>query len=236
MKFSIASSVLTEFPNLCIGVVAAKNLNNRGEDPEIASLLASALDSLSERVNGKEYKQHPHIAVWREAFQQVNCNPNKFQGSIEALVSRVVKGGRPPSINKIVDLNNALSLKYLLPMGAHDLDRIQGDLEVRFSRPGDIFTPFGEENAESVGEGEIVYADGLEVRTRRWIWRQGDHAKITADSETVFFPIDGFSGVTSDAVLQAREELASILTNRLGAEVEQHWLDASHQSAVLFAG
>lgn len=230
MQFSIAPSVLEVFPNMCIGVVVAKELDNLGTDPTIADMLATGMDSLSERVGGRDYKQHPMIAVWRSAFQRVHCNPNKFPSSIEAMVSRIVKGGRLPSINKTVDLINALSLKYLLPMGAHDLDRMEGDLEVRFSRQGDIFTPFGLEDPEELAEGEIVYADGLEVRTRRWIWRQGNRAKVTEESKTVFFPIDGFTDVSMD-IMRAREELAGTLEKLHGAKVQSFFLDATNLSA-----
>lgn len=230
MRFSIAPSVLEVFPDMCIGVVVAGDIDNFGADSAITDLLAAGMDSLSERVGGRDYKQHPMIAAWRSAFQRVQCNPNKFPSSIEAMVSRIVKGGRLPSINKVVDLNNALSLKYLLSMGAHDLDRLEGDLAVRFSRPGDIFTPFGQEEPEEVGEGEIVYADGLEVRTRRWIWRQGNKAKVIEASRRVFFPIDGFTDVSKDAVIQAREELAGALEKLLGARVQKFYLDTASPS------
>ncbi len=234
MQFSIASAVMEVFPNICIGVVVAKDIDNSGADPAIADMLAAGMDSLSERVGGRDYKQHPMIAAWRSAFQRIQCNPNKFPSSIEAMVSRIVKGGKLPSINKVVDLNNALSLKYLLSMGAHDLDRLEGDLAVRFSRQGDIFTPFGQEEPEEVDEGEIVYADGLEVRTRRWIWRQGNRAKVTGESRRVFFPIDGFTDVSKDAVIQAREELAAALENLLGAKVQKFYLDAASPSIEFF--
>ena len=46
------------------------------------------------------------------------------------------------------------------------------DVEVRFSREGDKFIPFGETEAEVLDAGELVYAVGDKVRTRRWIWRQ----------------------------------------------------------------
>ncbi|WP_334295952.1 phenylalanine--tRNA ligase beta subunit-related protein, partial [Clostridioides difficile] len=36
--------------------------------------------------------------------------------------TRVAKNKKLPHINPIVDLGNSISLKYLLPMGAHDMD------------------------------------------------------------------------------------------------------------------
>ncbi|WP_334296750.1 phenylalanine--tRNA ligase beta subunit-related protein [Clostridioides difficile] len=36
----------------------------------------------------------------------------------------------------MVDLGNSISLKYLLPMGAHDMDFRNDDVYVRFSKKG----------------------------------------------------------------------------------------------------
>lgn len=54
-----------------------------------------------------------------------------------------------------------------------------GALEVRPAAEGDRFIPFGGGEAELPDPGEIVYASGQEVRTRRWTWRQSEVGKIT---------------------------------------------------------
>ena len=58
--------------------------------------------------------------------------------------------------------------------------------------------------------GELVFVSGHTVKTRRWVWRQGDEGKITEETGTVFFPIDGFSSINFDAVIQVRDELENI--------------------------
>ena len=60
--------------------------------------------------------------------------------SIEALMTRISKGIDIPSINPIVDLGNALSLKYELPIGVHDVDNfINEEIEIRTSTSNDIW-------------------------------------------------------------------------------------------------
>ncbi len=84
-----------------------------------------------------------------------------------------------PSINPIVDLGNAISLKYTLPMGAHDLGNIDDkNIEVRMSKKEDTFLPFGGNEVEQLTENEVVYTVGNQVRTRRWTWRQSEYGKI----------------------------------------------------------
>ncbi len=44
------------------------------------------------------------------------------------------------------DLSNAVSIERIISLGAHDLNDIHENLEVRFSKNGDVFLPFGATN------------------------------------------------------------------------------------------
>ena len=72
-------------------------------------------------------------------------------------------------------------------MGAHDMDFRNDDVYVRFSKKGDKFVPFGETDVELMEEGELIYSVGDMVKTRRWIWRQGEEGKITNSSKKYIF-------------------------------------------------
>ena len=144
--------------------------------PEIERLLTENIQTAALHFEGKKVKEEPEILPYREAFRTLGINPNKYLCSIEALFTRIAKGKGMPYINPAVDLGNAVSMKYTLPMGAHDL-------------------------------GEVVYAVGQQVRTRRWTWRQSEHGKITDDSSDIFFPIDGFNDFNKDNVIKAQAEL-----------------------------
>ena len=84
-------------------------------------------------------------------------NPNKYMPSIESLVSRTLKSKMVPHINPLVDLGNALSLKYLIPLGIHDIDKVTGDIEIRFANKDDKFIPFGEPGMETVHVGGVSF-------------------------------------------------------------------------------
>ena len=144
-------------------------------------------------------------------------------------------GGRGvslPNINAAVDLGNSVSLKYKLPIGAHDIDSTGGELSVRYSESRDFFIPFGSTEKEAVDEHEIVYASGNSVRTRKWIWRQSEEGKITERARNIFFPIDGFSNVNREALLAAQQELALLLKREFGCAVQLGWVDADHRVCI----
>lgn len=226
MKFKVQPEVFEVLPNVCFGVVVARGVNNNSRMDSVCENLGAAIADVRSRFPGVDSRNIPEIEAYRKAFQTLGYNPNKFMCSIEALVRRVLKGGKLPNINNVVDLGNALSLKHLLPIGAHDIAAGGEDIEVRYSRDNDIFIPFGAEESETVSAGELVYARGNSIKTRRWIWRQGLPGMISEKTTEVFFPIDGFSDINSSVVLHARDELASVLRNSMGGKTAVGWVDA----------
>ena len=228
MRFGIAPEVLTRFPNYCVGVVVATGVANAGPATGVDDLLSQAVGAVRQALIGGPIDQNPRLQAWLSAFRQAGINPIEFPPSVEALARRAVEGDGAPRINPAVDLANAASLRYLVPVGAHDLDRLRGDFWVRCSHDGDRFTPLGQAESEPVPPDEVVFADEQAVRTRRWVWRLGEKGKVTGASRAIFFPIDGFVGITDEAVRQAVSELAHTLGAMLGATVWTAFVDRNN--------
>jgi DNA/RNA-binding domain of Phe-tRNA-synthetase-like protein len=233
MKFIVEAKVFELFPAACFGVVVASGVDNKMTDFRPAELLQQSIQTVEAKFAMQRAKESFEMAPYREAFVKLGINPNKYMSSIEAMASRIEKKKGFPSINPIVDLGNALSLKYLLPMGAHDLDAASGDIQVRFSHQGDLFTPFGENAAEQLEAGELIYSVGERVKTRRWIWRQSEEGKVTENSRNIFFPIDGFADRNLDRMIAARDELANCLQQIFGASVQIGLVDKEQPALVL---
>ncbi|MDY4573762.1 MAG: phenylalanine--tRNA ligase beta subunit-related protein [Intestinibacter sp.] len=230
MKFIVEKEVFDKLDDVCFGIVVAKGIDNTQKIEKIQNLLETGIKANEEKYEGKKVKESEEVACYREAFRALGINPNKFMSSIEAMLTRVSKKKGLPSINPIVDIGNAMSLKYYLPMGAHDIDTIMPqDVEVRFSREGDKFIPFGETEAEVLDAGELVYAVGDKVRTRRWIWRQSEEGKIVESTKNIFFPIDGFKNSNYDNLMAAREELASLLKEIFDCEIKIGFIDKDNR-------
>lgn len=221
MKFIVDTDVFKKIPNICFGVVVARGIDTRSNFKG----LDLAVRELQEKYSERKAKELGEIIPYREVFKNLGYNPNKFMPSIEALTTRVLKQKRLPSILPVVDAYNSISLKYLLPIGGHDINTAKGDIEVRFSNNLDSFTPFGSSDNEIIDEKELVYAVGNEIKTRRWIWRQGELGKITDKSTDIFFPIDGFEGINDMTVKEATRELASLLKSTFNCEVTTAYIN-----------
>ena len=228
MKFKVEKEIFDKLPVACFGVVMAKGIDNSKIYPEIEQLLSDGIQTAKLRFEGKKVKEEPDILPYREAFRTLGINPNKYPCSIEALFTRIAKGKGMPFINPVVDLGNAISLKYTLPMGAHDLGNENKDICIRFAKDGDIFLPFGADKEEIPDAGEVIYAVGQQVRTRRWTWRQSENGKITDESTNIFFPIDGFSNFNREQLIIARDELNSLIKQIFNCETIVGMVDADH--------
>lgn len=228
IAFRVDLEVFAAFPAARFAAVVVRGIDNRRASDDAAARLARAVAETRQAFAGTDPKSHPAVAVWREAFGTRGWTPSKYLSSIEALVRRVARGGDLPSINPAVDLANAISLRWLVPIGAHDLGTTTEGIVVRLAAPDDRFLPMGDGPDEVPEPAEIVYASGRDVRTRRWVWRQSRTGLVSGVTRDILFPIDGFAGVTGDAVRSAAGELAEIIPALLGGASSLFLIDPEH--------
>lgn len=229
MYFEVAKEVFDKLPNAVFGAVAVKGLDNTKVIPELAEMTAAGVADCAAYIGDAKPKNLDAVIPYREAFKALGINPNRYSCSIEALMDRIAKGRDFPAINAVVDLGNAISVKYKLPIGAHDIDTFDGGLEVRPATAEDVFVTFdGQEDNPEVGE--VVYATGHEVRTRRWTWRQGANGMITEGTSNVLFPIDGFKDFNMAEVESAIEDFKALIAKFFGdVEVRTVIIDADNR-------
>lgn len=218
MKLSIAS--LTEtFPDFRVAAVVAENLVIAPErPPELATYIAQAEAGCRARFAGMELSEIPGIAAWRRAYRAFGIKKTSYRSSVERLVKNVLAERSIPPINTFVDAYNAVSLSHVMPLGADDLDTLTGDVEFRFSRPGDSFVDMaageGEDPNDPPKEGEVVYADAAHVLCRRWNWRQDARSLVTEKTRCAIVTLQG-NGEGDPA--KAAEELCGWLARFCGA-------------------
>ncbi len=225
MRYTVAEDVFQMYPGYVRGVVVATGVHNGQEErAEIVQLLREAEEAVRAMAGLEPVSAHPRIAAWREAYRQFGAKPGKFRSSIEAMVRRVRRGDQLPYINDIAALGNALSLRHLVPVGAHDVGQARHELWLTLARGDETFTPFGTDVAENPEPGEVVYLDGKTVLCRRWTWRQAEATKMTPQSSHVAINVDGLPPVPMAEVEQICEEIAQLVQRFCGGEVVCRYL------------
>lgn len=216
ITYTITEDIFSLFPDYIRGVVVLKDVRNGPSPAELVALLRQAEERVRSEVDPDRVAEHPRITSWREAFRKTGVKPAEFRSSIEAMVRRVVKGNELPSISALVDIGNVLSLRSLVPTGGHSLDDVQGDIALRLATGEETFIPFGEEKEEHPLPGEIIFAEGNTVMTRRWSWRQGVHTLTVPGTKFLEFNVDGLPPVPREEVETVCGEVMDLVSRFCG--------------------
>lgn len=204
MIFFVEPKVFELFAGMEIVAIVARKIDNTARNWEIDRFLDEAWQrAASQLADVSNAQSHPRIKAWGDALREVGVSRKKFPPSIEAMARRTLKGPEPFRINPVVDFYNAISLKYLAPAGAYDLDQLES-LSLGVSRVGETFTAMGETEEEVLPEGEISYKDGSHILTRHFVWRQSARGLIREDTTDVLFVSEVLKELpegTSDRIL-----------------------------------
>ena len=215
MNYSI-KSVIEKYPKVNIGVLSGTGLNITPMHRELEKYKSDSLQVAKGLIGSDSVTHHPYISSMRNLYRTFGTKPADYHPSAEALVRRAIKTLQLPMINTAVDAYNAVSVRYLIPIGGFNADLIVGDIVLRFSPGNEAFSPLGEVERESTYPGEVIYADDRRVLTRRWNYRDCVETRITEKTVDVVMFLDGSPEIPRVEVEKALKELAFNLKKYCG--------------------
>lgn len=228
------SEIASTFPAFRVGVVVAEGMTIPAERPaELDRLIGERQAVLRGRYGGRELADVPGILPWRLAYKVFGIKSTRYRCSVERLVKNTLAERPLPSINPYVDAYNAVSLSHVFPIGADDLDRVEGDVFFRFSRPGDSFVDMsgGEEAGEGAGPaedppkpGEVVYTDAEKVLCRRWNWRQDVRSLVSPTTTRAVLTVQSLGVGDLEAALA---DLTGLIERFCGGRIAVTLADAA---------
>src|SRR3954451_16531014 len=232
VALSIAD-IAEAFPEYRVAFVVAEGLTIAPERPAALDALIAAREAEARaKWGGTELSQIPGIAAWRAAYKGFGIKQTRYRSSVERLLKNVLAGRSLARVNAFVDLYNAVSLAYVLPLGADDLDRVTPPLCFRYAREGDSFVDMAdaEEGAEPEAPkaGEVVYTDAAHVLCRRWNWRQDARSIIRTETRRAVVTVqsNGAGDVDVGAIV-----LVDLITNFCGGPCRIAILDRARPTA-----
>jgi DNA/RNA-binding domain of Phe-tRNA-synthetase-like protein len=117
MKFIIDQTIFELFPDLTVGVVIVRGVNNIGEKAEVMKLVKEAEQEIVRQMSIASLAAYPKIVAWQNAYRAFGAKPKDHISSVENLYRRALTGKELRHINTLVDCYNYISLKYMLPVG-----------------------------------------------------------------------------------------------------------------------
>ncbi|MEU3441691.1 phenylalanine--tRNA ligase beta subunit-related protein [Streptomyces griseoincarnatus] len=207
-----AEEVRAAHPGLAAGALHATGVDGTADvEARVAEYTSRALARLSDDPESR----FPEVLAWRRAFARTGLRPTQYRCASESLLRRLRKEGSLPRIHPVVDLCNAVSVAYAVPIAVLDVDWITGPLlEVRPARGDEEYTTF-DGRTEHPAPGEVTYADSAgRAHARRWTNRQSGHSAVRDGTRRILVVAEAMHEGGADTVARVLETLAEELGAR----------------------
>ena len=184
-------------------VVSCRGVN---DTPFAEDMLQKACETVKQ--GGPEWAD-AHLDAWATTFRAFGAKPQRTPCSAAALRKRTLRSGSAPSINSVVDIYNAISLKYAIPVGGENRDAYQGLPHLTVAIGSEPFDTIhnGEPTTETPEPGEVIWRDDAGVTCRRWNWRQGIRTQIGTATTNMWFVLESLEPLSNDVLELATNEL-----------------------------
>jgi DNA/RNA-binding domain of Phe-tRNA-synthetase-like protein len=210
MYFCHASEIWRDFPELVAGAVFVEGVSEPGS-PQIATYMEIAGSRLAASSEG----QLPEIQAWRRAFSTMGLKPTQYRCAAESLLRRFRKEKSLPRIHPLIDLCNAISLAFAIPVAVFDVAKIAEYVEVRYAAGSENYLAFSGE-VENPQVHEVIFADKAgRAHARRWTNRQSAYSAVRDDTASVL--------IVGEALHASALEDIPRLTAAIAGELAATW-------------
>ncbi|MEV0625469.1 B3/B4 domain-containing protein [Nonomuraea wenchangensis] len=222
MRFQHSAALWRDFPELVPGVLAARGLH---AGVSVDDRLVPYAETAAKRLATATESELPEIQAWRRAFTRMGLKPTQYRCASESLLRRFRKEGALPRLHPLIDLCNAVSIAYAIPVAVFDLSRVAGDLEVRYATGEETYLTFSGDD-EHPAPGEVVFADAEgRAHARRWTNRQSGLSAVRPDTADVL--------IVAEALHETARADVESLMDTLATELTTLWPATSPRPAVL---
>jgi DNA/RNA-binding domain of Phe-tRNA-synthetase-like protein len=225
MDFEHSEAIWRDFPALVPGVLYAEGITCDAQTGPAADRFAAVARSRLAAVTAES--DLPEIQAWRRAFAAMGLKPTQYRCAAESLLRRFRIQGNLPRLHPLVDLCNAVSMAFAVPVAVLDVSAVTGPLRVRYATGAEDYLTFAGD-VEHPAVGEVIFADQAgHAHARRWTNRQSGLSAVGDSTTRVLIVAEALHD-------SARSDMAE-LTAVLAAELRAAW-SLTPQTAVLTAG
>lgn len=234
MLFKVFNEIFRKYDGLKIGVIVAKDIDNKGSDKKIYHLIEEVGKLIQleftpedliriELIKQKKAKAKL-ISVWRVAYEAFGSAPIHYKTSFENLITLVLGGKEIPKSNKLVDCCNYLALKHFMPVSSTDLGKIDGDLFLGFATGEERFK-LEKQQVVHPDEKEVIYSDSTKVLFRKWNWKQSQYSLVGKNTKNAVIFIDALPPITTQKLIPVLKEAKELVEMFCKGKVSSHILD-----------
>jgi DNA/RNA-binding domain of Phe-tRNA-synthetase-like protein len=215
MHFGHSSQIWADYPELVAGALFVQGIAKEvSVNRQVTRFNMIAESRLATKAEG----ELPEIQAWRRVFSRMGLKPTQYRCASEALLRRFKKEKTLPQIHPLIDICNAVSLAFAIPIAVFDVAKIAEFVEVRYATGAEVYLTFSGET-ENPQTGEVIFADNSgNAHARRWTNRQSAYSAIRHSTNEVL--------IVAEAMHESAGTDIRTLTARIAEEIEAVWFTA----------
>ncbi|WLV77526.1 phenylalanine--tRNA ligase beta subunit-related protein [Lacticaseibacillus parahuelsenbergensis] len=208
---------------LALGVkirgVELTSVDNHAYPQALKEMIANEIKQVLTTLDRDQIKTDPFIQGFWDLHRAVHLPKRNNTPAPATLLKLILKRGELAPINPVVDLYNLISIQSHLALGAHDIDRIDGNVNLRLTTGTEKFVPIGANGQpEPVKAGEYAYIDDSNEIICHLETRQMEKTKVTAETNHLYYIVQGNQQTSQEFVDQTAERVIALTTKYLGGQ------------------
>jgi DNA/RNA-binding domain of Phe-tRNA-synthetase-like protein len=218
MRVIIDEATRMKEPNFLVGYAIIQGVSVGKTQNLLKKEIMSVIHSVRDKYNSRE-EMYGSVAIkeMRDLFKKNGIDPTRYTPSAEALLKRIIDGKDLYRINNIVECNNMGSMRFELPMGVYDLDKLVGDVVFKFGSDSDTMDTMakgtmGMKNILLTMDDEKLFGSPVS---------DSPHAMITESVRNVLLLVYGTSGVGREEIASATKYTAQKIAEHSGGIVSK---------------
>ena len=205
MEFYVEQKVL----DLGVKIIGVEidGIDNKTISDEYLQWRKDEVGVLLEKYKDFDVKQDEVLEAFYTLHEKVNVPRRKNIPASENLIKLLIKKQGLFEINKAVDIYNIISMESKLALGAHDIDKVSGNITLRLTDGTEKFRPLGSEEDKPVKPGEYSYIDDNNEILCWLEIRQVEKDKVTEDSKNIFYIVQGNEKTSDDLLYETADRI-----------------------------
>ena len=214
MKFKVEKAVLDS--GVKIVFAAAEGIDNHRKDEEWQAYRTKRIAELYEEYKDLDIHADPILESFNILHDNVGVKRRKNIPASENLIKLLIKRGDMFYINQAVDIYNLISLESKLALGAHNIDRVDGDVTLRFTDGSEKYIPIGQTEPTPVAPHEYCYCDDANEVLCRLEIRQVNKTAVDENAVNIFYIIQGNEATPDELLTETAQRIIDTTTKYCG--------------------
>jgi len=205
IQFAVEKSVLDIGVKIVFLVI--EGIDNTRISPEWMEKRKGIIANLLNDYKDIDYHADPVLEGFHILHDRAGVKRRKNIPASENLIRLLNKHGDVFFINQAVDIYNIISMESKLALGAHDIDRVDGNVTLRFTDGTERFVPIGQSEPVSNNPHEYSYCDDANEVLCRLEIRQVEKTKVDEKTTNAFYIIQGNEATDNEFLLATAQKI-----------------------------